>query len=152
MKNNKLLIIIIIVLAFVLIGVGVTFAFTSKGKDNSTNPKDEKVNRMNEEHIKDGVKVTSFSITKDDSNPDITNNYKVSVNIVNDTGKEIVTGKIDCKLISETGEKRDYTAFMSNLKAGDSTEYSKNTTFDISDFYDYEMEVTVSDVLAPMGY
>lgn len=151
MKNKKLLIIIIVVLAFVFIGVGVGFALSgsSINKDKTT---DEKVDRMNEVHTKDNIKVTSFSIRKNDTNSEKDDYYDVSVNIVNETGKQIVSGKIDFKLLSKSGEKRDYTAFISELADGDSFVYTKEATFDMVDFYDYEMEVVVSDTLQPMGY
>lgn len=151
MKKNKLIIIIIVVLALVFIGVGVAFTLNSKdnGNEQTTN---KKVNRMNKEHTKDGVKVTSFSIKKGEATAEGYTKYKVSINIVNETGKEIVSGKIDFKLLSESGEKREYTAIFGNLEDGKSLDYSKDTTFDITDFYDYEMEVSVSDKLEPMGY
>lgn len=153
MKNNKLIIIVIVVLALVFIGVGVSFTIANNNSDNSTeNKTSKKENRMNKEHTKDGVKVTSFTVVKDESNTSEAPIYKVTVNIVNDTGKDIVSGKIDFRLLCESGEKREYTAFISELESGKSVEYSKSTTFDVTDFYDYEMEVTVSDKLEPMGY
>ena len=150
MKNNKLLIIIIIVLALALIGVGVTLTLNGKSSGNTNS--DKKEYKMNDVHTKDGVKVTSFSVKKVETEDGDALKYNVSVTIVNETGKDIVSGKIDFKLLCENGEKREYTATFNNLENGKSMDYSKDTTFDLTDFYDYEMEVTTSDILAPMGY